>query len=145
MALPPVQGWMIDFRTAIAIFESGSNERIAHCVERCENHTLHICHCEEDQFKASDLLKGPFIVDQCCVHEPDDDIFKRCITISQSPNGKPRLTGNEAAVFITATALSKNYGVISNHRSTVFATVYDLCCTYGVPILSADEYFGALS
>jgi hypothetical protein len=82
--------------------------------------------------------------DQCCIHEPDDDIFQRCETIIQTPNSKRLLVGNDAALYITATALSKNYGVISDHRSPVFDTVYDLCKTYGVHIFSANEYFAAL-
>lgn len=145
MPLPPVQGWMIDFRTATAIFESGSNQRIDHCTQQCQNHLLHISHCEESAFKSSDLLKAVFISEQRCIYEPDDDIFDRCPTINSSPNGAARLTGNEAALYITATALSKDFGVISNHRSPVFSTVYDLCTTYGVPIYSADEYFANLS
>jgi hypothetical protein len=75
----------------------------------------------------------------------DQRVFRRrCATVSANPLDKQPLAGNDAAIFLTATALSKNFGVISNHRSPVFATVYDLCMIYGVPIFSADGYFDAL-
>lgn len=141
MSLPQVDGWVIDFRTAISIFESNSNERINHLIERCENNTLKICHCEEQVFKGAEIVKGPFIIDNNCVYEPDSSVFQRCETISVAPNGKQLLQGNESAIYITAIALEENFGVISNHRSPIFDTVYDLCASYGVPVYSADEYF----
>jgi hypothetical protein len=72
--LPPVQGWIIDHRTAHSIFDSQSNERIAHCVARCQNRSLYICHHEERRFRDDILLAATFIIDQCCIYEPDDDI-----------------------------------------------------------------------
>jgi len=143
MPLPAVQGWIIDHRTAEAIFSSGSNVRINHCVDMCQAGQLHICHCEEDLFRSSPSLCGPFIIDQYCICEPDDDIVLRCGAVSANPNAANLLTGNEAALYLTAIALAKNYGVISDHRSFIFATVFDLCTTFGVHILSADEYFAA--
>jgi hypothetical protein len=68
---------------------------------------------------------------------------KRCLAISSSPVGQNRVEGNEAAVFLTAIAASKNCGVISDHRSNTFSTVYDLCQQFGVPVLSAEGYFAA--
>jgi len=144
MPLPHVQGWMIDFRTAHSIFASQSNARIAHCVARCHDHSLHICHHEEQRFRDDDLLVSAFIVDQCCTYEPDDDVYARCPAVAANPNGKSVLTGNKAAIFITATALSKHFGVISNHVSPRFATVHDLCAAFGVPVLTADEYFSLI-
>ncbi len=144
MALPPVHGWIIDYRTADAIFLSGSNIRINHCITLCQTGLLHVCHCEEGKFRASHSLKGPFISSQCCVFEPDEEILERCLDVKGNPVSDGLLTGNEAALFMTATALTKDFGVISDHRSPKFATVYDLCNTYGVPIFSADQYFDAL-
>jgi hypothetical protein len=141
MSLPKVKGWIIDYRTACDIFDSQSNIRIAHCIARCQDGSWHVCHFEEEQFRKNPTLKGPFIADQYRVYEPDDDVYQRCPTIAARPNGKPILVGNQAAVFITATAASKNFGVISDHKSLWFATVHDLCGAYGVPVLTADQYF----
>lgn len=144
MPLPNVEGWMIDFRTASGIFASQSNVRIAHCVSLCQEGRLKICHHEERKFKDEGVLAAPFIVDQFCVYEPDDDIYDRCPSIAANGCGKAILRGNETGVFLSATAVAKNFGVISDHRSPKFATVYDLCCVLGVPVLSADEYFALL-
>ena len=141
MLLPLVQGWMIDHRTAHSIFASQSNARIAHCVARCQNGSLRVCHHEERRFRDDALLASTFLIDQCCIYEPDDDIFERCPAIASNLNGKSILTGNQAAIFITATAISKHFGVISDHISPRFATVHDLCTAFGVPVLTADQYF----
>ena len=132
---------MIDYRTAATIFDSGSNERIAHCVGLCQNHDLYISHEEEGAFKRSLKLKGPFIEDQLCVFEPDDDILGRCEPLTHALNGKKMLGTNLTAIYLTATALSKDFGIISDHRSISFSTVYDLGMQYGVHVLSANEYF----
>jgi len=135
---------MIDYRTAHSIFASQSNARIAHCVARCQNSSLYICHHEERWFREDDLLAAAFIVDQCCTYEPDDDIYDRCPAVAANPNGKSILTANQAAIFITATAVSKHLGVISDHVSPRFATVHDLCASFGVPVLTADQYFSLI-
>jgi hypothetical protein len=44
-------------------------------------------------------------------------------------------------LFLTATAAENNFGVISDHRSISFTTVFDLCNQFGVPVMSANEYF----
>jgi hypothetical protein len=141
MNLPRVAGWIIDFRTADAIFSSGSNARINHCVGLCESGQLFACHCEITHFKGVRLLKASFIDDQNCICTPDNDILGRCNGIANGGLGRKRLVGNDAAVFMTATPASMGFGVISNHRSPVFTTVFDLCNHYGIPVLSADEYF----
>lgn len=144
MSLPSVHGWLIDYRTAHSIFASQSNERIAHCVARCQHGSLHVCHHEEKQFRHDDLLANAFIIDQNCVYEPDDDIYERCPAVATNPNGKSILIGNESAIFITSTALSKHFGVISDHVSPRFATVHDLCLAFGVPVLTAHQYFSLI-
>ena len=144
MALPSVKGWIIDFRTADAIFNSGSNARIDHCLGLCQAGQLHICHHEEDNFRDAPLLKPPFIAVQCCIWEPDEDILEKCIVIKANPVSTKLVFGNEAAIFIAATALCKDLGVISDHSSVKFHTVRDICNTYGIPNYSADQYFSAL-
>lgn len=143
MTLPVVEGWMIDFRTAEAIFASGSNVRIGHCVSLCASGRLLTCHCEAPLFKNNAALKRSFI-DQDRVIVPDDDVMQRCISIAGLPLAKSRLGGNQSAIFITAMAAANGFGVISDHRSPVFTTVYDLCDHFGIPIFSADEYFSEL-
>lgn len=145
MTLPILPGWLIDFRTAREIFSSGSNERISHCVGLCGSGQLQICHCEEQEFKGVSQLKSAFIDEQNCIVVPDDDILERCLGISAGRLGSNILTGNNAAVFITAIAASRGYGVISNHRSISFSTAYDLCKLYGIPVYSADKYFELLA
>jgi hypothetical protein len=144
MPLPPVDGWLIDFRTARAIFSSGSNERISHCVEMCATSKLHFPHCEEKLFKSDPSLKAPFIDQQNCLLEPDDDVFERCLAIDGNPVRQRLLQGNDAAIFMTAAALAKNLGVISDAEAHSFATVRELCDVYGIPNVSSDEYFAAL-
>ena len=144
MALPSVAGWVVDFRTAREIWASGSNVRIDHCVGQCVAGAFHICHCEEPSFKSLPKLRAAFLDDQNCVHVPDADIMDRCIAVSGHPKGQRVIRGNQAALFITAIAAAKNFGVISDHRSTKFATVFDLCVEFGIPVMSADDYFNAL-
>ena len=144
MTLPAVGGWIIDFRTAREIFTSGSNERISHCVSMCGRGKLFTFFCEKDNFKQVPTLKQTFIQDQNCVLVPDDDVMKRCISISKTPLAKKRLQGNDSALFLTATAAAHNFGVISNHQSFVYTTVGDLCQVHGIPFFAADQYFDAL-
>jgi len=144
MALPKVSGWIIDFRTARQIFDSGSNLRINHCVELCGNGDLFACHCEENAFNGHAGLKAAFIDGVDCIAIPNEDVMERCIAISNTPFKKKRLIGAEAPLFITAYAASNKFGVISDYRSPAFMTVYDLCLHYGVPVLSADDYFAQI-
>jgi hypothetical protein len=144
MPLPTVTGWLIDFHTAELIFKSQSNQRIDHCVQQCSAGLLKICHHEEKLFKANPLLRQPFLADQSCVCFPDKAIMQQCANISANPICKKLLAGNASALPLTAIASSRNYGVISDHRSIIFSTVFDLCDCYGIPIMSADEYFAAI-
>jgi hypothetical protein len=45
---------------------------------------------------------------------------------------------------LTAMAACSDFGVISDHRSPIFSTVFDLCKHFGIPTFSADEYFAEL-
>jgi hypothetical protein len=145
MHFPSVSGWIIDFRTARSIFASGSNARISHCVELCGTGKLVACHCEEVQFKSDTQLKSMFLDGNNCIVVPDEDVMKRCISIAKTPLKKKRLIGSDAPIFIAAFAAANSFGVISDHRSPSFSTVYDICTHYGIPALTADEYFdGAL-
>lgn len=144
MPLPPVAGWLIDFRTAHGIFSSQSNVRITHCVERCADGSLHICHTEAERFKQTPGLAGPFMIDHYRVFEPDEDIFQRCEAIGANGCGKRVLPGKDTGIYLTAIAAANSFGVISDHRSNHFATVYDMCALWGVPVLSADDYFALL-
>lgn len=144
MPLPNVQGWMIDYGTAHAIFASKSNVRISHCGSQCHLGLMYICHYEEQYFRDDDLLADVFLNNQCCVLEPDDDVYERCPAIAANPNGKAILAGDQSAIFITASALARHLGVISNRKSPVFSTVHDLCACFGVPVLTADDYFSLL-
>jgi len=144
MTLPVVEGWVIDFRTAREIFTSRNNERIDHCVSMCAQGRLFTCHCEQENFKQTPTLKQAFVEDQKCILIPDENVMKRCISISKTPLAKQRLEGNESALFITATAAARNFGVISNHQSIVYTTVCDLCQAHGIPFFTADQYFNAL-
>ncbi|WP_341990346.1 hypothetical protein [Azorhizobium sp. AG788] len=141
MTLPAVSGWIIDFRAANAIFLSGNNASVAHIVGKCQAGTIHICHCEEAQFKTAPLLKSLF---SGKIFEPDDDIYERCDHVASLSNGKKFMPGAESAIFIPATAACKNFGVICDHRSPVFATAYDICVVLGVPVYSHLEYFAEL-
>jgi hypothetical protein len=144
MSLPDVQGSMIDYRTADAIFLSQNNLRIAHCISLCQDGRLYICHHEEQLFKKNGSLKLPFIEDNSCIFEPDDDVYGKCHAMTANSHGKPRLAGNDAAIFIAATAAAKDFGVISDHQSPRFHTVHDFCTAYGVPIYTADQYFALI-
>lgn len=138
-----VKGWIVDYRTAAKIFETSNNSQIAHLVGLCATAALFICHCEEARFRQNARLRPAFIDENCCVVEPNREIMSKCETIASSPNGKRLLPSDDASIYITAVALTRQLGVISDHRSAVFPTVYDLCCTYGVPVLSAVEYFAS--
>jgi hypothetical protein len=143
MPLPPVSGWIIDFRTARSIFASGSNARISHCVELCGAGKLVACHYEEVQFKSDPKLKPAFLDGKNCIVVPDEDVMKRCISIAKTPLKKKRLIGTDAPLFIAAFAAANSFGVISDHRSPSFSTVSDICEHYGIPALTADQYFEA--
>jgi hypothetical protein len=70
--------------------------------------------------------------------------MQRCVDVSNNPKCKKLLKGNQGAIVLTAIASCRQYGVISDHRSPIFTTVYDLCTHFGVPVFSADEYFNLL-
>jgi hypothetical protein len=87
----------------------------------------------------------PFIDQQNRLLEPDDDVFERCLAIDENPVRQRLLQGNDTAIYMTAAALAKNLGVISDARSSQsFATVRQLCDVYDVPNFSSDEYFAEL-
>ena len=144
MTLPAVAGWLIDFRTARGIFYSGSNTKINHLVDLCKSHSVSICHTEEVMFKGELALRQTFLDDQNCICFPDEDIMKKCVSVSKSPLCKKLLAGSDATIIITAIAACRDLGVISDHRSPVFNTVYDFCQHFGIHCLTADEYFALL-
>ena len=145
MTLPTVAGWIIDYRTADAIFASGSNVRIDHCIDLCNGGTLYFCHREEKLFKAIPALKQAFIDDADCLLFPDATVAKKCVSVQSSPIcGKLFKGTKEEAIITAATAACKNYGVITNHRSPAFNTVYDLCKHFHIPTFTADEYFALI-
>lgn len=141
--LPTVTGWLIDYRTAVAVFESGSNVRISHCQQMCSQGQFHICHLEEDLFKSEASLKAAFLVQQNCICVPDQAIMQGCINVANNPmcKGLLKSQGRDVAIYLTAIAACKGMGVISNHRSPYFATVANLCDHFGIPNFSADDYF----
>ena len=144
MALPQVAGWLIDFRTADSIFDSGSNERIDHCVNLCGTGLLFFCHEEEKLFKGAPTLKQAFIDDCDCLLFPDQATMQKCVSVQGSPICKKLFKGNRTAIILTATAACRNFGVISDHRSPIFNTVFDLRKHFGIPTYSANEYFAEL-
>jgi hypothetical protein len=139
-----VSGWLIDFETAKAIFDSGDNFRIDHIVELCTDNALHICHCEEKLFKGHPPLAAPFLQDNKCVCYPDKQIMQNCVNVSANPICKKLLKGNQTPIFLTAIASCRNLGMISDHRSPVFTTTFDLCTHFGIPALSSTRYFATL-
>lgn len=114
MPLPSVSGWIIDYRTASQIFLSLSNARISHCLAKCQSGDLHVCHHEESKFRADPIVCAPFVNDQCRIFEPDEDVYAICPALQTAPTGKPFLSGtSEVSIFITAIAISRGFGVIS--------------------------------
>jgi hypothetical protein len=144
MALPEVSGWLIDFRTADAIFNSKSNVRVDHCVDLCNSGKLFFSHEEEKLFRGQPALKQAFIDDCDCLRFPDNAVMQKCVSVQSNPICKNLFKGNRLAIILTATAACHNFGVISDHRSPVFSTVFDLCTHFGIPTYSADEYFAEL-
>jgi hypothetical protein len=136
-----VNGWIIDYRTAAAIFGSGRNDRISHCVGLCEEGLLSATQSEEHDFKQSPVLGPVFTAPIKRIIVPDADILGRCAAIANLPLNPPLLSGNNSAIFIAATAASRNLGVISDHRNTRFATVSDICRAYCLPVYTFEEYY----
>jgi hypothetical protein len=131
MPLPKVSGWLIDYLTADAIFKSKSNQRITHCVGECSKGLLQICHHEEKLFKANAELRQVFLTDQNCICFPDKQIMQQCANIANNPLCKKLLAGNLSALALTAIASCRNFGVMSDHRSIYFNTVFDFAIILG--------------
>lgn len=144
--LPPVSGWLIDYRTALTVFESGSNVRIDHCQQMCSQGLFHICHLEERLFKSEPALKEAFLDTQSCIYVPDQAIMQQCINVSKNPICKQLINGEgrQTAIYLTAIAACENMGVISDHRSPFFKTVADVCSHFGIPSYTADDYFALI-
>lgn len=141
MTLPNVSGWMIDYRTAKSIFESGSNERVSHCIDLCNCGRLFITHQEEKRFKDHPLLGPVFLEEGCCLIIPDQTVRQTALSVSAAALEKPKIEGNDSAIFITAIAASRNLGVISDHRSAAFSTVVDYCEHFHIPVYPSNLYF----
>ena len=140
MPLPKVSGWLLDFRTARVIAESESNFQINHCIEMCGCKKFRGTHLEKKKFSEIEMLKIHF-VDNNNLIVPDHNIIERATAITASAVGKPTHPVDDVEVFLTATALSKNFGLISNHMNSRFVTVAELCESYGVEVLSVSQYF----
>ncbi|TKV78930.1 hypothetical protein FDV58_24835 [Bradyrhizobium elkanii] len=136
----------MDYRTAIAVFESGSNVRIDHCQQMCSQGKFYICHLEERQFKSDPALRAAFLTGQNCISVPNQSIMQQCINISTNPISKRLLKGEagQIAIYLTATAACRDFGVISDHSSPYFATAADLCDHFGIPNYTADGYFALI-
>lgn len=141
MTIPCLPGWLIDFETAQNIFDAQNNARIVQCQKLCSSGVLHICHSEEKLFKEHAALRAPFLEDQNCICYPTAEIWAQCANVSNSPKCAKLVPGNQSAIYLTAIASCRQYGLISDNRSIFFTTVYDLCTHFGVPAFSADEFF----
>ena len=144
-ALPDVDGWIIDFRTAREILDSTSNYERSHLIGLCKAKLVWLSHTEQNLFKSHADAKKHFIGDQNLIVEPDDDVVTAAISLDgkKLPKGRKLLVSDEASLMIAAAASAKGYGVISDHQSTTFATVHTICGVCGVPSLSRHEYFAA--
>jgi deoxyhypusine synthase len=141
MPLPKVAAWLIDHRTAAAIFESGNNVRIDHCLQLCEEGRLLFCHTEAKLFRSSPRLKQVFVDDHDCLCSPDKEMMDKCVSVWKNPKCAKLMRGHDVPIFMTAAACCKDYGIISDHRSILYTTAYDLAAHFGISVFSADEYF----
>ena len=144
MPLPQVDGWLIDYRTAAAVYESASNERIDHCTGMCEGGDLCFCSLEDKFFGGHDRLQPIFIEDNDCRIIPDNDVMSRTEHIMTLPFAKPFRVGGQSIVVISAIAIARNFGIISDHTSDSFVTAADICAHYGVPVMTMDAFFDDL-
>ena len=148
MALPPKNGWIIEFLAARSAFDAFDNELIDAFIDMCEGGTLFCCRCEGDYFREHDGLKPPFIEDQDCRLDLDDDIIHRLEAVEGAVNGglngKVCLPGATNPQEIVATALRHDFGVVTNKISPQFITTRDLCVVCGVTVMSTAEFKAAL-
>lgn len=144
MPLPVVKGWIINYRTAKNILASKSNVRTAHCVKCCQDGIWVICHQEEHYFKDDDVTSGTFVNGNSCVFDPTEAAYEICPVVASYANGKLLLGKSNTTLLIVAIAAIGNFGIISDFKSPKFATVHDLAPPFGIPELTADDYFASL-
>lgn len=144
MTLPPVSGWVLDFRTARAIFDSKNNANIDAIHSLVVKNKILICHREEHLFKGHSQLAQTFLDGSNCICRPDDALMKKCATVGSNPLCKKIFPQDGSTIWITAIAIKSGFGVLSDHRSISFTTSFDLCKHYGVPALTAKEFFAAI-
>lgn len=141
MSLPQVTAWLTDFRTAQAVFASKNNARIDHYITLCNTGKLFICHCELDLFKADPTLAPVFLNGHNTVIKPDNAIMSNCNSASKLPIARKLLAGNWTPLFLSATAASRNYGVICDTQPGPYTSTKDICDHYGLYIYDAMDYF----
>lgn len=144
MALPDVPGWIIDYRTASAIYEAGQDDQVEHCDGKCACGELCFCSPELEYFKAHDLLVAPFVNDNDCMIVVEGEIMAHSQDIMEGQYNKALRSGGESVILLASTAIHLGFGVISDHTSTMFVTVWDICPRYGLPVMTSAEYFAAL-
>lgn len=144
-SLPEVNCWVIDFRTARAIFQSGSNFQRNHLIDLCQEESIWFSYTELSLFKSHPDLKEHFMDSQDRTADLDEDAVKRCVSLKDSPAGLRLLTTDETSVVMAGFAAANNCGVISDRTSTVFTTVHQLCGAAGVPCFTSSDYFNLMA
>lgn len=142
MALPSVNGWIIDFRSARAAFDGRLNISISALTQACADRKVHYCHCEHEDFKAHASLKLPFIDDQDCRIRPTDDVMAHALALRASINSgtKEVLIGDKASIFILASALAHQFGIITDGPSGKFLNVISLARKFGVAHVTTAQF-----
>jgi hypothetical protein len=140
MVLPVVQGWLIDFRAARAVFAGRDNIVINALVGRCQDGSLKYCHCEDGDFRSDQTLRTHFVDDQDCRLRPNSEMMQRCTALAGSAYAKPLLRNDMVTIFLISAALTLQCGIISNSTSPAFSTVHDIGPALGLHVLTVSQF-----
>jgi hypothetical protein len=144
MALPNVNGWLIDFRTARVIFAGRGNILVTTLVGLCQSGDLQYCHCEHSDFRTDPNLCGPFVEEHACRSQPSKEVMLASTAIVGGHYNKPLLKSDVLTVFLISTALTHQFGIITNIENPAFSTARDIGPPLGVHVLTSEQFEAAL-
>lgn len=139
MPLPHAQGWLVDFPAASEICSNATTRQLRKINSLCGNGLLFFSACEKNHFSADATTKVYFCSNQDCQCVICAGVAHRAMNFPPIINGKIFNPSDDSQKIVGATAIFRNYGVITN-KSGMFVNCRDILHGTGLHVLDPVEF-----
>jgi hypothetical protein len=143
MALPQAQGWLVDFPAASEICTNATTRQLRQINNLCSRGLLVFSACEKQNFSADATTRMYFCSNPDCLCMICAGVAERVLSFPEIINGKIFNPVDTSQKIVGATALFRNYGVITN-KNGMFVNCRDILHGSGLHVLNPLEFLSHL-